>query len=89
MAEDTPRAARTLPPGITPRLLTVEQAAAYCNVGRDNFAARVGVSPIRAFGNRVLYDRHALDRWLDQQSGIVAVADTDADGRVDWAKVLA
>ena len=75
-----------LPPGMLPRLLTPDQAAAYCNVGRENFEARVGVPPLRLFGNRNLYDRAALDRWLDQQSGIAA--DEAEDKRVDWAKVL-
>jgi len=59
-----------LPPGMTPRLLTASQAAAYCGVGRENFEQRVGVSPLKLFGNRVLYDRVALDRWLDQESGL-------------------
>jgi hypothetical protein len=35
---------------------------------------------------RDLYDRIALDRWLDQQSGIAA--DEAEDKRVDWARVL-
>ena len=75
-----------LPSGMTPRLLTAEQAAAYCNVGRENFEARVGVPPLRLFGARTLYDRVALDRWLDRQSGI---AENEAEDRaVDWASVL-
>jgi hypothetical protein len=75
-----------LPSGMTPRLLTAEQAAAYCNVGRENFEARVGVPPLRLFGARTLYDRVALDRWLDRQSGI---AENEAEDRaVDWANVL-
>ena len=73
-----------LPPGLTPRLLTVEQAAAYCGVGRDNFEARVGVRPLKLFGNRVLYDRVAIDRWLDEQSGLAVV---EAE-REDWLKHL-
>ena len=77
---------RSLPVGLTPRLLTAEQAAAYCNVGRENFEARVGVPPLRLFGNRTLYDIRALDRWLDRQSGI---AENEAEDRaVDWAQVL-
>jgi hypothetical protein len=75
-----------LPVGLTPRLLTAEQAAAYCNVGRENFEARVGVPPLRLFGARTLYDIRALDRWLDRQSGI---AENEAEDRaVDWANVL-
>lgn len=73
-----------LPRGMTPRLLTPEQAAAYCGVGRDNFEARVGVPPLKCFGNRVLYDRVALDRWLDEQSGVALV---EAE-RGDWLKLL-
>ena len=75
-----------LPAGLTPRLLTAEQAAAYCSVGRENFETRVGVPPLRLFGNRTLYDIRALDRWLDRQSGI---AENEAEDRaVDWAQVL-
>jgi hypothetical protein len=73
-----------LPAGLTPRLLTTEQAAAYCGVGRDNFEARVGVPPVKLFGNRVLYDRIALDRWLDEQSGLALVEHE----REDWLKLL-
>ena len=75
-----------LPPGLVPRLLTAEQAAAYCGVGRENFEARVGIAPLRVFGHRILYDRIALDRWLDRESGIAE--DEAEDRRVDWAKVL-
>ena len=71
---------RSLPAGLTPRLLTAEQAAAYCNVGRENFEARVGVPPLRLFGNRTLYDIRALDRWLDRQSGI---AENEAEDRAE------
>jgi predicted DNA-binding transcriptional regulator AlpA len=73
-----------LPPGMTPRLLTAEQAAAYCGIGRENFEARVGVPPLKLFGNRVLYDRAAIDRWLDEQSGL-ALSET---AREDWLKHL-
>jgi hypothetical protein len=73
-----------LPPGLVPRLLTAEQAAAYCGVGRENFVARVRVPPIKVFGNRTLYDRVAIDRWLDDQSGIAQI---DAE-REDWLKFL-
>lgn len=70
---------------MTPRLLNPDQAAAYCGVSRENFEARVGVPPLKLFGNRVLYDIRALDRWLDRQSGI---AEMQADDGVDWAKAL-
>jgi hypothetical protein len=73
-----------LPRGMTPRLLTPDQAAAYCGVGRENFEARVGVPPVKLFGNRVLYDVKALDKWLDEKSGLALV---EAE-REDWLKLL-
>lgn len=79
-----PRTRDCLPPGMTPRLLTPEQAGLYCGVSRENFEARVGVPPLKLFGNRILYDRVALDRWLDQQSGVAVV---EAE-REDWLKLL-
>lgn len=61
-----------LPRGMTPRLLNREQAAAYCGVGPDLFERSCPVRPVRAFGNRVLWDVAALDRWLDAESGLIA-----------------
>lgn len=74
-----------LPRGMTPRLLTVEQAAAYCGVGRENFEARVGVAPVKIFGTRILYDRVALDKWLDSVSGFTTSIENH---EVDWEKAL-
>lgn len=75
-----------LPRGMTPRLLNTEQAAAYCGVGRELFEQRVGVAPLKLFGSRILYDRVALDRWLDSQSGLPSNAPTGSG--VEWEKVL-
>lgn len=47
-----------------PRGLSLEQAAAYVGVTPPTFAKHVRVTPIR-IGGRVLYDRTAIDRWLD------------------------
>jgi hypothetical protein len=69
MADEAIR--KRLPPGITPRLLTRDQAAAYCGVGKELFEQSVDVPPLRCFGARVLWDRRALDRWLDQKSGLL------------------
>lgn len=51
-----------------PRLLTLEQAAAYLNVPMAE-VRRKGVGMVR-FGSRVRYDRAALDGWLDAQRGV-------------------
>ena len=47
-----------------PRLLSRAQAAAYCGIGESFFDARVPVAPL-SIGDRRLWDRVALDRWID------------------------
>jgi hypothetical protein len=61
-----------LPHGMHPRLLNKDQAAAYCGVSEDTFEKKSGVKPLPAFGSRVLYDRKAIDHWLDQLSGLIS-----------------
>jgi hypothetical protein len=55
-------------PAIAPRLLSKRDAAAYCGVGGELFEQTVPVPAIRCFGNRKLWDKHALDRWIDRLS---------------------
>ena len=76
---------------VTPRLLTRQQAAAYCGVGIETFAMHC---PVRAVslgpGKRLeRYDIVALDRWIDRlnngastlsKSWLTAFEDED-DGR--------
>lgn len=79
------RADLRLPRGITRRLLTCDEAAAYCNVVAETFEkyVRPHVPPVE-IGARVLWDIKALDRWLDEQSGLV-----DAPRPLDeWIGVL-
>lgn len=52
---------------IEPRLLSRELAAAYCGLSLPTFESECPVSPIR-IRSRVLYDRAAIDRWLDSLS---------------------
>jgi len=49
---------------LEPRLLSREQAAGYCGVSVPTFEAECPVIPVR-IRTRVLYDRAAIDRWLD------------------------
>jgi hypothetical protein len=69
------RAQRKIPEGAWPRLMSAERCAAYCDVSRATFlmkiAPRLG-SPV-LIGTRKLYDRAALDKWLDER----AAADPD------------
>jgi hypothetical protein len=62
---------RSLPPGMTPRLLARDAAAAYCGVTGETFDGHVRphVPPIE-MGARRLWDVKALDLWLDVQSGV-------------------
>ncbi len=50
-------------PAISPRCLSREQAACYLGIGRT-LLKRIGPPPVR-LGRRLVYDRVALDRWLD------------------------
>jgi hypothetical protein len=70
---------RSLPTGMTPRLLSRDAAAAYCGITAETFEQyiRPHVTPIE-IGARRLWDVRALDRWLDLRSGL-----TDALRPVD------
>jgi len=76
---------RRLPLGMTPRLLSRDGAAAYCGMSPNHFEEHVAraVPPLQ-FGRRCLWDVKALDRWLDQQSGLAHAA-RSVD---EWAGML-
>ena len=63
------RAARKIPEGSWPRLMSAERCAAYLDVSTPTFVTRVAshFAPI-SIGSRKLYDRIALDRWLDERT---------------------
>jgi hypothetical protein len=68
---------QALPEGISPRLFTRAQAAAYCQVSEEVFIAKCPVPPIKMGESVRLYrwDRQELDRWLDSlASGSPALA---------------
>ena len=56
-----------LPPNIPKRGLSLAEAAEYCGVS-GNTLTRHGPPPIK-IGDRSIYDRHTLDRWLDRLAG--------------------
>jgi hypothetical protein len=60
-----------LPPGLSPRLLIRDAAAAYLSISSAHFTAHVAsaVPPV-AIGAALRWDIKALDRWLDQLAGI-------------------
>lgn len=55
-------------PQVEPRLLSQQQAAAYCGVSVGMFKDRITIAPV-ALGRRRLYDREDLDRFIDSLKG--------------------
>jgi hypothetical protein len=60
-----------LPEGLTPRLLSRQEAAIYCGMSPTHFDEQIrpAVPPLD-FGKHNLWDIKALDRWFDQRSGL-------------------
>ena len=54
------------------RLLDIGELCLYLGIGRTNaiYLAKAQEFEVR-IGSRVLYDRHKIDRWCDEQSGIL------------------
>jgi hypothetical protein len=75
--EMMPLRERCLPPGLAPRYLSREQAAAYVGVSASVFDAEVrsGQWPLGrrrgAKDGRLTWDRLLLDQYADRHSGIV------------------
>jgi hypothetical protein len=63
---------RSLPQGVTPRVLSHDAAAEYCGVVRETFdkTIRPFVPPLELCARR-LWDKKALDRFLDLRSGLI------------------
>jgi hypothetical protein len=64
------RAQRKIPEGSWPRLMSAERGAAYCDVSTPTFLAKIAPllgTPVR-IGARKLYDREAVDKWLDERA---------------------
>lgn len=63
-----------LPDGISPRLLTPEQAALYCGLPSPEALDRHirPLAPPRRFGRELRYDLRTLDRALDALFGLAA-----------------
>jgi hypothetical protein len=57
-----------LPANIPKRGLSLAEAAEYCGISGTTLT-RHGPPPIK-IGDRSVYDRRALDRWLDQLAGL-------------------
>jgi hypothetical protein len=58
-----------LPLGVTPRLLSREQAAAYLGISVNHFDRHCTQVPVIELGQRRLYDIRVLDAFIDAQVG--------------------
>lgn len=69
---------------IPPRLLTTQLAAEYCGVSADLFERHFGaiIEPVR-IGRRKMWDRRAIDRWLDERSGLAERGEFDWEGALN------
>lgn len=59
-----------LPLNVPKRGLSRDEAAEYCGVSA-NTLARHGPTPTK-IGDRIIYDRRVLDRWLDELAGLMS-----------------
>ena len=59
-----------LPINVPKRGLSKEEAAEYCGVS-VNTLGRHGPTPTK-IGDRIIYDRRVLDRWLDELAGLIS-----------------
>jgi Helix-turn-helix domain len=66
-----------LPNNLPKRCLSIDEAAEYCNISK-NTLTRHGPAPTR-IGDRAVYDRRVLDRWLDRLAGLAPVEQLQAD----------
>ena len=66
-----------------PRLLSREEAATYCGLSIPTFMSACPVIPIK-IRTRVLYDRRAVDAWLDTLSA----NQPQSSSREEWLRRL-
>ena len=59
-----------LPINLPKRGLSKDEAAEYCGVS-VNTLGRYGPTPTK-IGDRIIYDRRVLDRWLDELAGLIS-----------------
>jgi hypothetical protein len=63
------RAARKIPEGSWPRLLSAERGAAYLDISLPTFRAMIVPHLIAvSIGSRKLFDRVALDKLIDERT---------------------
>ena len=83
------RTARSADNALTPRLLTAQDAAAYFRLGVKAFE-RLAIGRV-SLGAKVLYDRFALDAYLDDLAGLArpspaTPADNDPEAAFDRSR---
>lgn len=67
------------PANLSPRLLNREAAAFYCGMSANHFTAHLEPHlPVLEFGSKRLWDRAAIDAWLDRRNSTASGIDMDA-----------
>ena len=66
---------------MTPRLLKLKDAAAYCGIPVRNFKRNVGIKPVR-LGPHELWDREKLDSYISALQG-------ETSRREEWTDAVA
>jgi Helix-turn-helix domain len=82
----TPPILRQSPLNLPKRGLSIDEAAEYLGVSR-NTLSRHGPVPTK-IGDRVIYDRRVLDRWLDTLAGIAPVTRSKVDPQIGVRKSI-
>ena len=72
---------------MTHRLLSREEAAAYCGVRPDQFTryVRQGIMP-QKITRTTRWDKHAIDAAIDRLSGLTPKGQTNDDTYARWAR---
>jgi predicted DNA-binding transcriptional regulator AlpA len=73
---------QTFPRAPDKRLLTGDEAAAYCGVTLPTLRSHVKVAPMK-IGGAVRYDRVALDRWIDGRTNAAPMTGDDWLDKLD------
>jgi predicted DNA-binding transcriptional regulator AlpA len=68
------------------RLLTIDEAAEYCGMGRESFLLKSTVKPkrIRPGQRGLRYDIREMDVWIDTLGADDDRGTTDATDATDW-----
>jgi predicted DNA-binding transcriptional regulator AlpA len=74
---------------VTSRVSNAHETASYIGVSDSKFAEmrKTGEFPVKPLPYGPYWDRHAVDQWLDTQSGLIKVEPScTSEGEDAWIK---